>query len=266
MKKLVLMLLCLSLLLALAACQGSETASDGGQAPAQTAGTSAAPANTSAAPANTPATADTMPTVLDQTEYILYQNIFFNDMANDYVGKTATKEGTLARVQDAFNGRTRYYVWGYMDATKCCDWQWEFVPQDPDSLPPSGSLVKMTGTLTRDDAALDKLWFTDTKVELETAFTPETCDVDMTTMNATLERVQLLNMQYKPESFAGKSLRLYGRILNPTEIQHPYYDNAWIQPFETSAAVPAIGTMVILSGTWEGSTIQANGVETTKEY
>ncbi len=259
MKKLVLMLLCLSLLLALAACQGSETASDGGQSPAQS-------GNTAASASNTPATADTMPTVLNQTEYILYQNIFFNNMADDYVGKTATKEGTLARVQDAFNGRTRYYVWGYMDATKCCDWQWEFVPQDPDSLPPSGSLVKMTGTLTRDDAALDKLWFTDTKLELETAFTPETCDVDMTTMNATLERVQLLNMQYKPESFTGKTLRIYGRVLNPTEIQHPYYDNAWTQPFETAAEVPAIGTMVILNGTWKGDTIQANGVETTDGY
>ena len=259
MKKLVLMLLCLSLLLSLAACQGSETASDSGQSPAQS-------GNTAANAGNTPAVADTMPTVLNQTEYVLYQNIFFNDMAEDYVGKTATKEGTLARVQDAFNGRTRYYVWGYMDATKCCDWQWEFVPQDPDSLPASGSLIKMTGTLTRDESALDKLWFTDTTVELETAFSPESCDVDMTTMDATLERVQLLNMQYKPDVFAGKTLRLYGRVMNPTTVQHPYYDNAWTQPFAAQAEVPAIGTMVILTGTWQGDTVQANRVETTKDY
>jgi hypothetical protein len=259
MKKLVLMLLSLSLLLSLVACQGSETASDSGQSPTQS-------GNTAANASNTPAVADTMPTVLNQTEYILYQNIFFNDMADDYVGKTVTKEGTLARVHDAFNNRTRYYVWGYMDATKCCDWQWEFVPQDPDSLPASGSLVKMTGTLTRDAAALDKLWFTDTKVELETAFTPETCDVDMTTMDATLERVQLLNMQYKPDAFAGKTLRLYGRVMNPTTVQHPYYDNAWTQPFAAQAEVPAIGTMVILTGTWQGDTVQAERVETTKNY
>ena len=266
MKKLVLMLLCLSLLLALAACQGSETASDGGQAPAQTAGTSAAPGNTSAAPANTPATADTMPTVLDQTEYILYQNIFFNDMANDYVGKTATKEGTLARVQDAFNGRTRYYVWGYMDATKCCDWQWEFVPGDPEALPPIGSLVKITGTLVRDEAALDKLWFTDVTLEVKQVYSPVPCDVDMTTMNATLERVQLMNMQLRPAAFAGKTLRVYGRVLNPTTLQHPYYDNAWTQAFATDAEVPAIGTMVILTGSWQGDTIQVGKVEATAEY
>lgn len=266
MKKLTMLVLCLALLLSLAACQGTEQSSEPAQTPQKT--TAANPgAAQDTEPGSAPAvTADVMPTVLNQTEYVLYQNIFFNDMADDYVGQKAVKEGTLARVYDAFNDRTRYYVWGYMDATKCCDWQWEFVPADPDSLPASGSLVKMTGTLTRDDAALDKLWFTDTTLELETAFQPEACDVDMTTMNATLERVQLLNVQYKPDAFAGKSLRFYGRVLNPTTVQHPYYDNAWTQAFETSASVPAIGTMVILSGTWENNTVRADRVEETSDY
>ena len=266
MKKLTTLVLCLALLLSLAACQGTEQSSEPAQTPQKT--TAANPgAAQDTEPGSAPAaTADVMPTVLNQTEYVLYQNIFFNEMADDYVGQKAVKEGTLARVYDAFNDCTRYYVWGYMDATKCCDWQWEFVPADPASLPASGSLVKMTGTLTRDDAALDKLWFTDTTLELETAFQPEACDVDMTTMNATLERVQLLNVQYKPDAFAGKSLRFYGRVLNPTTIQHPYYDNAWTQAFETSASVPAIGTMVILSGTWENNTVRADRVEETSEY
>lgn len=266
MKKLTMLVLCLALLLSLAACQGTEQSSEPAQTPQKT--TAANPgAAQDTEPGSAPAvTADVMPTVLNQTEYVLYQNIFFNEMADDYVGQKAVKEGTLARVYDAFNDCTRYYVWGYMDATKCCDWQWEFVPADPASLPASGSLVKMTGTLTRDDAALDKLWFTDTTLELETAFQPEACDVDMTTMNATLERVQLLNVQYKPDAFAGKSLRFYGRVLNPTTVQHPYYDNAWTQAFETSASVPAIGTMVILSGTWENNTVRADRVEETSDY
>lgn len=266
MKKLTMLVLCLALLLSLAACQGTEQSSEPAQTPQKT--TAANPgAAQDTEPGSAPAvTADVMPTVLNQTEYVLYQNIFFNEMADNYVGQKAVKEGTLARVYDAFNDCTRYYVWGYMDATKCCDWQWEFVPADPASLPASGSLVKMTGTLTRDDAALDKLWFTDTTLELETAFQPEACDVDMTTMNATLERVQLLNVQYKPDAFAGKSLRFYGRVLNPTTVQHPYYDNAWTQAFETSASVPAIGTMVILSGTWENNTVRADRVEETSDY
>ena len=213
-----------------------------------------------------PQVSKTLPTVLNQTEYVLYQNIFFNNAAEDYVGKTAVKEGTFTWIYDAFNQRTRYYVWGYMDATKCCDWQWEFVPADPEALPPIGSLVKMTGTLARDEAALDKLWFVDTSVELKTAFSPKACEIDMTTMDATLERVQLLNMQYKPDAFTGKTLRIYGRVLNPTTIQHPYYDNAWTQAFKTKAEVPANGTMVILTGTWQGSTIQAGKVEGTSDY
>ena len=266
MKKLTMLVLCLALLLSLAACQGTEQSSESVQTPQKTTAANPGVAQDTEPGSAPTATADVMPTVLDQTEYVLYQNIFFNDMADDYVGQKAVKEGTLARVYDAFNDCTRYYVWGYMDATKCCDWQWEFVPADPASLPASGSLVKMTGTLTRDDAALDKLWFTDTTLELETAFQPEACDVDMTTMNATLERVQLLNVQYKPDAFAGKSLRFYGRVLNPTTIQHPYYDNAWTQAFETSASVPAIGTMVILSGTWENNTVRADRVEETSDY
>ena len=261
MKKLICMILLIALLLSLSACKSAEGADAGTAAPAGT-----GEAGSQGQPQVGPAPSKAMPTVLNQTEYVLYQNIFFNDMADDYVGKTAVKEGTFTRLYDAFSGKYRYYVRGYMDATKCCDWQWEFVPANPDSLPANGSLVKLSGTLTRDEAALDKLWFTDTALELVTPYEPADCDVDMTTMDATLERVQLLNMQYKPDAFQGKTLRLYGRVLNPTTIQHPYYDNAWTQPFTSQAQVPAIGTMVILTGTWQNSTVRAERVEGTADY
>ena len=243
MKKLLALLLILLSLLNLAAC-GEST-----------------PADT-----EVPEAGSEMPTVLNQDEYVLYQNIFFKDRADEYLGKSRSVEGTLARLYDAFSQKTRYYVWGYMDATKCCDWQWEFVPQDPDSLPANGSLVKMTGVVTRDDAALDKIWFTDARVELQQVYEPEPCDVDMTVMSATLERVQLLNMQYKPEAFAGKSLRIYGRVYGLDAIQHPYYDNAWTQKLEAKEELPAIGTMVIVAGSWQGDKIRAERTEPTNAY
>lgn len=252
MKRMSLMALCMALLWALAACQGGEALPDASRSSESLASNSAA---------NGKLQSTAMALVLNQTEYVLYQNIFYNDMAEEYVGKTSTKEGILTRMYDAFADRTRCYVWGYSDATKCCDWQWEFLCQDPDSLPANGSLVRMTGVLTRDEQALDKLWFTEASVELKQAFVPEACDIDMTTMGPTLELVQLLNMQYQPERFSGKSLRLYGRVLSPTEIQHPYADNAWVQPFETQAEVPAIGSMVILTGLWKGDKVQAQQVE-----
>ncbi len=239
MKKLTALLLLLLLLLTLSAC--------GEDAPAEEEGAA-------------------MPTVLNQTEYVLYQNVFFNGAADDYLGKTVTKEGTYTRLYDAFSEKYRYYVWGYNDATKCCDWQWEFVPADPEGLPAVGSLVKMTGTLAQDEAALDKFWFTDASLELETAYSPADCQVDMTTMSATLERVQLLNMQYKPQAFKGQSLRIYGRVKTPGSIQNPYYDNSWEQAFETKDSVPAIGTMVIVSGTWSGDTILSAQVAGTSRY
>lgn len=239
MKKLLAILLTAVLLLGLAAC-GSSGASAGAS--------------------------DSLPTLISQSEYILYQNIFFNKQADDYVNKQAVKEGTFTRLEDRFNGVTRYYVWGYYDNTKCCDWQWEFVPKDPTSLPANGSKVKMTGTLVRDEAALDKYWFVDTELELETAYTGPGADVDMCCMSATLERVQLINMQQYPDDFAGKTVRAYGRILQPNTLQHPYYDGAWTQAFQTAGEVPAIGTLVIAAGKWNAGTLEETTLAATKDY
>ena len=210
---------------------------------------------------------DTLPTVLNQAEYVLYQNIFYNKKGSSYVGKTVTKTGTFVRLQDRWNNVTRYYVWGYMDATKCCDWQWEFVPKDPDSLPPDGSLVEMTGKLVYDENALDKYWFTDASVTLKTEFTGQKdFDMDLSTMDSTLERVQLLNLMKDPDLFNGKTVVLYGRVKSLTEVQHPYYDNAWTLSFTSDAQIPAIGTMVLISGTWEDDHLVQATLTPTSDY
>ena len=216
-----------------------------------------------------------MVSVLDQNEYTIYQNVFFNDQADDYLGKKETKLGTLTRLIDPISGQTHYYIWGYMDATKCCDWQWEIVPKDPDALPPSGTLVNVTGTLVRDDAAIDKIRIIDAEVSTEKAVSaddPAPCDVDTTTMNATLERVQIgrmlyymVNMQH-PGAYDGQSIRFYGRVSGLNTVQHPYYDNAWTQTLLGDQTLPAIGTMVIVTGVWEGSDIRALRVEPTPYY
>ena len=267
MKQLIALTLCLLCLLGLAACQdggaGDSTPANSASGVISTELNQADGSTGDSTPASSASGA--MPTVLNQTEYVLYQNVFFNDQAGDYLGKTHSVEGTLARVTDAFSEKTRYYVWGYMDATKCCDWQWEFVPADPDSLPANGSLVQLSGTMVRDEAALDKIWLTDVTLELKTAYEPAACDVDLSVMNATLERVQLLNMQYKPDYFQGKSLVLYGRAAGLDSIQHPYYDNAWTQKL-VGAELPAIGTMVLVSGTWQGDSIQVDSVRATADY
>jgi hypothetical protein len=260
MKKLIPLFLALLVLISLSACKGSD-----GKNPAGAPG-SAESGGTQDSEDLKPREAQSMPTLLNQTEYVLYQNTFFNNMADDYLGKTFTKEGTFTRLYDAFSEKTRYYVWGYMDATKCCDWQWEFLPKDPDSLPANGSLVRMTGTMLRDDAALDKIWFTDASVELLTAYQPAACEVDMTTMDATLERVQLLNMQYKPDYFQGKTLRFYGRVFQLDSIQHPYYDNSWTQKLSGGTALPAIGTMVVVSGSWKDNAVQVTDVTPSSVY
>ena len=202
---------------------------------------------------------------LNQMEYVEYQNIFFQKQADSFVGQHVTKTGIFVPLEDNWAGKTRYYVWGYYDQTKCCDWQWEFVPIDTTSLPPAGSLVQMTGTLEYNEAALDKYWYRDASVSLDTEFAGETCEIDLSLMDATLERVQLLNLLHAPEQYEGKTVRLYGRVKTPGSIQHPYYDNVWSLDFVTDQNVPAIGTVVLVTGTWRNGTLTDATVAETKD-
>ena len=256
MKKLILILLVCLTLCALCACKST----DGGNAPdaPQSSDTPQTP--------KSPETASELRTVLNQTEYILYMNVFQNDQGQDFLGKTITKEGTFATVQDAFSQKLRYYVWGYNDATKCCDWQWEFVPAEGQELPSNGSFVKMTGTFGQSDEALDGYWFTDATLELETSYKGPDCDVDMTCMSGTLERVQLFNMQYKSEYFEGKTACAYGRIKKPGTFQDPYYDGSWSQDFIAGNSELNVGTMAVISGTFRGGVFEDCTVEESDVY
>ena len=211
-------------------------------------------------------TSKQLPATINQMDYVEYQNIFFNKQADSFVGQHVTKTGVFVKLEDNWAGKTRYYVWGYYDQTKCCDWQWEFVPKDPASLPAAGSLVKMTGTLKYSEDALDKYWYEDATVKLDTEYTGETCEIDLALMDGTLERVQLLNLLHDSDKYTGKTVRLYGRVKTTGSIQHPYYDNVWTLDFVTEGTVPAIGTEVLVTGTWKGGVLMDARVVETKDY
>ena len=185
-------------------------------------------------------------------QYVMYYDIFYNKKAEEYAGENVTKTGTFTILQDEyFGGGTRYYVWGYNDQTRCCDFQWEFVPNDPASLPAPGSAVVVTGVTEQNDQALDKFWIKDADVQVTSPYTASNSyDYDLTTMSPTLARVQIINMVNSKSSaaFTGKSVLVFGRILDPTTLQHPYYNESWTLPFDADRE-SAIGTYVILGGT-----------------
>ena len=191
---------------------------------------------------------DQIPIVLDQQEYLLYQNIFYNGYGSQYDGKTVTKQGVFAVLKDAFSKRDRYYVWGYLDQTKCCDWQWEFVPEDPDHLPPVGSEISVEGIFVSNEDALDSYWIDNAKVKTLTEFTGKAVELNMRAMSDTLERVQVINIIRIPDSFQNTEFMAYGRIASAGILQDPYYDGSWQIPYTSDAEVPAIGTLVILDG------------------
>ena len=166
MKKITAFLILFALLFSFAACGGK---SDGGNASGGDTGNADAQAGVETAtgkdgkplPAGLPTDAVTdMVEYFDNMDYANYINVFSykdeNDPSkglggDDFVGKELTKEGTFAKIYDKWSDRERYYVWGYADQTRCCDFQWEFVPNDPASLPAPGSAVVVTGVTEQND-------------------------------------------------------------------------------------------------------------------
>ncbi|MBR5515085.1 MAG: hypothetical protein IKU52_02640 [Clostridia bacterium] len=199
---------------------------------------------------------DEVETVLNPMEYTLYQNIFYNDMAADYEGNSVTKEGIFTVIKDKFSNMDRYYVWGYSDNTLCCDWQWEFVPEDTSVLPVPGSKVKVSGTLNPSEDALDGHWYTGASVEVLSNYTNNEGMYDLTTMSPTLARVQLANLMNHIADVSGVQLSVYGRIQTGNKIQHPYYDNNWELNLDYNGELPAVGTYVTVKGELVGTAIE----------
>ncbi|MCH5197496.1 MAG: hypothetical protein J1E34_01205 [Oscillospiraceae bacterium] len=244
MKKIVALLLTFSFLFSLAACSGVNSGNE-----------QVTDAKGNVLPSNIPS--DSISAIkekFDQMEYAAYCNIFYDKQGADYEGKKLTKDGTFAIIQDEWSGKERYYVWGYSDGTRCCDFQWEFVPADVSALPPVGSYITVTGTFTYTEdqmsGALDHYWLTDTSLTVNEEYTDtDGYDYDLTIMSATLARVQLFSMQNYSEAFADKTVRVFGRAYSTDTLQHPYYDESWYLNFSAEGKAPATGTYLILGGT-----------------
>lgn len=243
MKKLISALLCLSLLFAFVGCSKNES-------------------NNEPQPTEQ-VVSQKMETILDPNEYVMLQNIFYNDQADDYVDKDVSKKGIFTILYDEFSGTQRYYVWGYNDNTKCCDWQWEIAPDTLTDLPTIGSTITVSGRFVANEKALDSYWIENPTIEIVRELAPSEFDVDTTTMGGTLERVQLANLQAHADKFEGKTVTVYGRIESPNSVQHPYYDNCFSQEFE-SDIVLATGSRVVVSGIYSnGVIINASVTEST---
>lgn len=249
MKKLISVLLCISLVLAFVGC--SKGTDDSTKTTEKT---------------DKVEESTVIETILNPTEYILYQNIFSNNQTADYAGKETTKEGIFTILYDEFNSTTRYYVWGYNDNTKCCDWQWEIVPTDVSNLPSAGSSISVTGTYAESENALDGFWIENASITVNSVHKGYDVDVDMTTMGGTLERVQVINLQQYPDKFEGKTVVGYGRIESTNTFQHPYYNDCFSQKFSSSDDVLAIGTVAIVSGTYVNGVIDNASINATTDF
>lgn len=246
MKKIVSVLLCVAIAgLLFAGCSGAKTDKKGSDG----------------------AASDVMPTSLNTAEYTLYQNVFYNDQKADFDGKEAVKEGTFATIIDAYNNVTRYYVWGYNDQTKCCDWQWEIKLGSKDKIPANGSLVEVSGKYEVNEDALDGLWIVDPKITVKTEYKPHDYDLDLLTMDNTLERVEIINILQKSDAFEGKTICCYGRVKDATTLQDAYYDGSWEIPLSgDNLELPAFGTIIQVYGTVKNGQLTDCKIEPNSQY
>lgn len=264
MKKIIVSLILTVSLLSFAACSNTDK---------DTSGSTNSPDSTDSSGSTNP-TADAllsdgeldtgMKEKFDQMEYAAYVDLFSNENGSAYEGKTFTKDGTFAVLYDAFNDIARYYVWGYADNTKCCDWQWEFVLPDSAVIPPVGSYVKVKGTMTKTDAALDGYRLENVEFETKEEFKTTDYTYDMTTMSPTLVRVEVINMQQFPEKFKDANIRLFGRAISTNSIQHPYYNESWSLHFTETDTVPAIGDYILIEGVYNSSDNSGKVITTSK--
>ena len=259
MKKLFALLLVLTMLFAFASCKkepdpgttaepvsGDVSGSDPSDASDTTAPSSE---EETTLPVNIPIGPQTsMRETFNKVEYALYENIFYNKKGDDYLGEVE-KEGVFSVIRDEYNERDRYYVWGYKDATRCCDYQWEIVPTDLSALPSPGSFIKVKGTFVYNkEEALDKYWIENAEVTLVEKYDGPDFDYDCMTMSPTLARVEIANIVRFPDRFAGKTVQIFGRTYNANCLQHPYYDNSWMLDFQADGLEVPTGTYLILSG------------------
>ncbi len=193
--------------------------------------------------------------VTDEAEAEAYYKIVVHGDNKDFIGKETSKTGMFCVLRDQFNGRDRYYVWGYGNSERSVDWQWEFDPANVSALPVQGSVITVTGKLESSDDALDRIWIADASAEVTTAYTPEDgYDVDCRFMGSTLERVQVQNVNLYPDYFSGKTIAVYGRSAGEGGIRNPY-DGAegsimeWSVEFDSEYKNPQEGTLILLTGT-----------------
>lgn len=188
-----------------------------------------------------------------EEEYNNYYDFFFVSTGDEPLNKEYTKEGVFAKIYDNFNDCERYYVWGYGHEDMSVDYQWEFLPSDPTTLPAPGSYIKMTGTLVKDTEALDAHWFKDARVEVMESYEGEKVEIDLTTLNPTLTRVQILSMVYFPTMYNSKPIKIYGRINDEGGIEHPYLENGWSLPLDYERDMPKEGSWVTVYGSYYGT-------------
>lgn len=250
MKRLIALLMSITLILCFAACsKGNTEGTDGTENNGTTKKVDALDVTEHKKPDTTaPAPGELVPAIIDKDEGEAYKTIVAEQKYSDVEGESVTKEGIFTTILYQFDGTTRYYVWGYSDKDMKDCWQWELNVKDPSNLPKNGSRVVVTGSIEYNEGAMDKIWLKEPSITVKEAYNGETFDVDMATMSPTLARVEVMAISSYKDAFDGKTISAYGKIITANLLGHPTDDNGWQIHFSSEEEVPEKGTHAIVTG------------------
>lgn len=246
MKKLIVLVLCISCLLSVTAC-GKKAAVKSPETDSSNETTA-----TQTEPAIEYTTVDSpalkVNKIVNADEMAQYNKIFFEkDEAFD--NTDMTKTGIFTILYDAFNGVDRYYVWGYDSEEAVSGWQWEFSVAEGTVLPAVGSEVTVTGKFVQNETALDKRWIENAAVTVVSEYKDSPCKYDLTTMSPILSaRVQFPNIISNLDKFNDK-VCLYAKVAEGNMLVSPYEGLEWSAHTVSGTVLPAVDTYVTVVGT-----------------
>lgn len=263
MKKITALIVSLLLLMTLASC-GNNTSGEHDHDHEETAAAGTPHTHDpSGAPVNYAEKIETgIKEYFNSDEDAQYHELFFDKNTAKYENKSFTKYGTFAVIYDAYSSTERYYVWGYGSEEKDCCFQWEFVLPEGTTVPVRGSYIKVTGTMTHSDDALDKYWLTDVTLSVEEEAKETDYDYDFTTLSPTLMRVQAINMHQKTEVFKNKTVRIYGKAASEVTVSPIDNSDSWSFHFSAARDHLNAGSAIIIEGVYN-ETGSDNTIKTT---
>lgn len=186
----------------------------------------------------------------DEDEFVKYDDMFIKKNFQSYENKSLTVTGIFCVLKNTNTDALHYFVWGYKDTAKTSCYQWEIVLPEGVEAPAAGSLVEVSGTMTKEAGSIDSYRLTDTSLTVKEEATPSGFELDFLTLSPTLRRVQLQYIVLYANKEASYTARAGGKALSENTLgdTDPILNSDWSVHFTASKDHLDADSQVVVEG------------------